>query len=218
MRCGGNCHECHWCTTGTVTDVVTMMWDVFKRLGVEEARLADPFQLSRTDGGRRMLAEGRGAATPPARPPKSTSSSARPPATLVPGYASSRWPGSGRIEETGGRDVRDSHPYPPVTTPAPPPPRPRSTTSSPASASVAASTRRDDDVAELRQMVLTMSKSLEEALKRRDKRSRTCSRRRSPPRRRRSRTKSPLRRGERREMRDSRPRERSRRDRLQDFK
>ena len=34
MRCGGNCHECHWCTTGTVTDVVTMMWDVFKRLGV----------------------------------------------------------------------------------------------------------------------------------------------------------------------------------------
>ena len=136
MRCGGNCHECHWCTTGTVTDVVTMMWDVFKRLGVEEARLADPFQLSRTDGGRRMLAEGRGAATPPARPPKSTSSSARPPATLVPGYASSRWPGSGRIEETGGRDVRDSHPYPPVTTPALPPPRPRSTTSSPASASV----------------------------------------------------------------------------------
>ena len=108
MRCGGNCHECHWCTTGTVTDVVTMMWDVFKRLGVEEARLADPFQLSRIDWGRRMLAEARGAATaplakshskqaakPPARPPKSTSSSPRPPATLVPGYASSRLPGSG---------------------------------------------------------------------------------------------------------------------------
>ena len=53
----------HWCTTGTVTDVVTMMRDVFKRLGVDEARLADPFQLSRTDWGRRMLAEGRGAAT-----------------------------------------------------------------------------------------------------------------------------------------------------------
>ena len=113
--------------------------------GVEEARLADLFQLSRTDWGRRMLAEGRGAATaplaqahskqaakPPARPPKSTSSSARPPATLSPGYASSRLPQSGRIEETGGRDVRDFHPYPPVTTPAPPPPRPRSTTSDPA--------------------------------------------------------------------------------------
>ena len=144
------------------TDVVTMMWDVFKRLGVEEALLSDPFQL---------LAEGRGAATaplakdhskqaakPPARPPESTSSSARPPATLVPGYASSRLV-EGLRRLVG--DFPDSHPYPPVTTRAPPPPRPRSTTSSPASASVAASTRRDDDVAELRQMVLTMSKSLD---------------------------------------------------------
>ena len=49
MRCGCNC-QCHWCTIGTVTDVVTMMWDVFKRLGVEEAPRADPFQLSKTIG------------------------------------------------------------------------------------------------------------------------------------------------------------------------
>ena len=114
-----------------------------------------------------MLAEGRGAATaplakahskqaakPPARPPKSTSSSARPPATLVLGYASSRLPGSGRIEEAGGRDVRDSHPYPPVTTPAP----------------LRAQLQwvlllRAVAMTMLRQMVLTMSKSLEEALK-----------------------------------------------------
>ena len=92
--------QCHWCTTCSVTDVVTMMRDVFKRLGVEEARLADPFQLSRTDWGRRMLAEGRGAATaplakahskqaakPPARPPKSTSSPAVIGMCLVDGQA-----------------------------------------------------------------------------------------------------------------------------------
>ena len=154
MRCGGNCRECHWCSSGTVTDVVPMFWDVFTRLGVDQAWLSDPFQLSKTAWGRKLLSQGRGVAAtlagcsfedccktsrktpassarPPAfsaRPPASTRTSTATTSASVPGYASSPLPGSGRIEETGGRDVRDSHPYPAASTPTPPPARPRSTT------------------------------------------------------------------------------------------
>ena len=90
-------------------------------LGLDQARLSNLFQLSKTSWGRELLAEGRGVAEPPlakaaskiaakrpARPPTSSGTSTA--WTSVPGYASSRLPGSGRIEETGGPDW-DSHPY-----------------------------------------------------------------------------------------------------------
>ena len=85
------------------TDVVTMMWDVFKRLGVEEALLSDPFQL---------LAEGRGAATAPLA--KDHSKQAAKPSETSRVYLVQRKTTcdvgagicliqiSGRIEETGG--------------------------------------------------------------------------------------------------------------------